>query len=130
LNVTFNDPPTLTELALSGKIVDVVKYEKLDLLHVHYAIPHASAAYMAREILESGQELGLHGYNHISLTEHKTKVNVAVWPSQSAMERSLERARQEWISMFGEHTLPYAYIAPNNIIAPNNLLGSGLSPLL
>ena len=41
------------ELALTGKLVDVVKYEKLDLLHVHYAIPHASAAYMAKQILTS-----------------------------------------------------------------------------
>jgi N-acetyl-alpha-D-glucosaminyl L-malate synthase BshA len=41
------------ELALASKMVDVVKHEKLDLLHVHYAIPHASAAYMAREILKS-----------------------------------------------------------------------------
>lgn len=41
------------ELALTGKLVDVVKYEKLDLLHVHYAIPHASAAYMAKQILAS-----------------------------------------------------------------------------
>ena len=37
------------ELVLSSKLVDVVKYEKLDLLHVHYAIPHASAAYMAKQ---------------------------------------------------------------------------------
>ncbi|MEQ8909366.1 MAG: N-acetyl-alpha-D-glucosaminyl L-malate synthase BshA [Vicingaceae bacterium] len=41
------------ELVLSSKLVDVVKHEKLDLLHVHYAIPHASAAYMAQRILES-----------------------------------------------------------------------------
>ena len=41
------------EINLSSKLVDVVKHEKLDLLHVHYAIPHASAAYMARQILES-----------------------------------------------------------------------------
>jgi N-acetyl-alpha-D-glucosaminyl L-malate synthase BshA len=41
------------ETVLTSKIVDVVKYEKLDLLHVHYAIPHASAAYMAKEILTS-----------------------------------------------------------------------------
>ncbi|MBN8697479.1 MAG: N-acetyl-alpha-D-glucosaminyl L-malate synthase BshA [Bacteroidetes bacterium] len=41
------------ELVLSSKLVDVVKYEKLDLLHVHYAIPHASAAYMAKQILAS-----------------------------------------------------------------------------
>jgi L-malate glycosyltransferase len=41
------------ELALASKMVDVVKNEKLDLLHVHYAIPHASAAYMAKQILKS-----------------------------------------------------------------------------
>jgi L-malate glycosyltransferase len=41
------------ELALSSKIVNVVQYEKLDLLHVHYAIPHASAAYMAKQILRT-----------------------------------------------------------------------------
>ena len=39
------------EVALTNKIVEVVKYEKLDLLHVHYAIPHASAAYLAKQIL-------------------------------------------------------------------------------
>ncbi len=45
----FEYPPY--ELALSSKMVDVALNEKLDLLHVHYAIPHASAAYMARQIL-------------------------------------------------------------------------------
>jgi len=45
----FQYPPY--ELVLSSKMVDVVKYEKLDVLHVHYAIPHASAAYMAKQIL-------------------------------------------------------------------------------
>jgi N-acetyl-alpha-D-glucosaminyl L-malate synthase BshA len=47
----FEYQPYETELA--SKMVDVVKYEKLDLLHVHYAIPHASAAYMAKQILLS-----------------------------------------------------------------------------
>ncbi len=41
------------ETVLASKIVDVVKHTGLDLLHVHYAIPHASAAFMARQILES-----------------------------------------------------------------------------
>lgn len=41
------------ELVLASRIVDVVKHEGLDILHVHYAIPHASAAFMAREILKS-----------------------------------------------------------------------------
>ncbi|MFA0961477.1 N-acetyl-alpha-D-glucosaminyl L-malate synthase BshA [Roseivirga sp. BDSF3-8] len=39
------------ELALASKMVDVVRHENLELLHVHYAIPHASAAYMAKQIL-------------------------------------------------------------------------------
>jgi N-acetyl-alpha-D-glucosaminyl L-malate synthase BshA len=45
----FDYPPY--ELVLASKMVDVVKHEQLDLLHVHYAIPHASAAYMAKKIL-------------------------------------------------------------------------------
>lgn len=40
------------ELALSSKMVDTVLTEQLDLLHVHYAIPHAYAAYMAKQILK------------------------------------------------------------------------------
>lgn len=40
------------ELALSSKLVSIVNQYKLDLLHVHYAIPHAYAAYMAQKILE------------------------------------------------------------------------------
>ena len=45
----FDFPPY--ELALASRLVDVVRFEKLDILHVHYAIPHASAAYMAKQIL-------------------------------------------------------------------------------
>ncbi len=47
----FEFPPY--ETALASKIVDVVIYEKLDLLHVHYAIPHAAVAYMAKQILKT-----------------------------------------------------------------------------
>jgi N-acetyl-alpha-D-glucosaminyl L-malate synthase BshA len=47
----FDYPPY--ETVLASKLVDVVKNEGLDLLHVHYAIPHASAAYMAQRILAS-----------------------------------------------------------------------------
>lgn len=45
----FEYPPYDT--ALASKLVDVVKFEDLDLLHVHYAIPHAAVAYMAKKIL-------------------------------------------------------------------------------
>ena len=47
----FEYPPYDT--ALASKIVDVVKYQNLDILHVHYAIPHAAVAYMAKKILLS-----------------------------------------------------------------------------
>jgi N-acetyl-alpha-D-glucosaminyl L-malate synthase BshA len=46
----FDYPPY--ETALSSTLVDVIKNHHLQLLHVHYAIPHASAAYMAKKILE------------------------------------------------------------------------------
>jgi len=45
----FDYPPY--ETALASTMVDVIINQKIDLLHVHYAIPHASAAYMARQIL-------------------------------------------------------------------------------
>lgn len=45
----FDFPPY--ESALSSTMVDVILNQKLDLLHVHYAIPHASTAYMAQQIV-------------------------------------------------------------------------------
>jgi N-acetyl-alpha-D-glucosaminyl L-malate synthase BshA len=60
--VTFENYPLFKyppyEMALASKIVDAAKFENLDLLHVHYAIPHASSAYMAQQILKSqGKDL-------------------------------------------------------------------------
>lgn len=52
----FDYPPY--ELVLASKMVEVVRQQNLDLLHVHYAIPHASSAYMAKRILaEEGRHL-------------------------------------------------------------------------
>ena len=47
----FDYPPY--EIALASTMVDVIKKYDLDLLHVHYAIPHASAAYMAKQIIKN-----------------------------------------------------------------------------
>lgn len=61
-NITFHEVSVIDyplfdyspyEILLSGKLTDVVKKYRLDLLHVHYAIPHASAAYMAKQVLAS-----------------------------------------------------------------------------
>ncbi len=55
--VQVNDYPLFHykpyELALASKMVHAVMYEGLDILHVHYAIPHASSAYMAKQILRT-----------------------------------------------------------------------------
>ncbi|HEX9740107.1 MAG TPA: N-acetyl-alpha-D-glucosaminyl L-malate synthase BshA [Ignavibacteriaceae bacterium] len=41
----------LYSLALASKMVEVAEYEKLDLFHVHYAIPHATSAFLAKEMM-------------------------------------------------------------------------------
>ena len=65
------------ELALSSKIVEVVEKYKLDVLHVHYAIPHAYAAYMAKQMLiEKGISVKvvttLHGTDITLVGSHPT----------------------------------------------------------
>lgn len=59
------------ETVLTSKLVDVTKYEGLDLIHVHYAIPHASAAYLAKQILKQ------HGINiPVITTLHGTDITL------------------------------------------------------
>ncbi len=57
----FQYPPY--SLALASEMADAVKNHGIELLHVHYAIPHAISAYLAREILGGGPKLivTLHG---------------------------------------------------------------------
>jgi len=78
----FDFPPY--ETALASTMVDVVKNNQVDLLHVHYAIPHASAAYMARQILASeGIEIPfittLHGTDITLVGKDKTYAPVVAF---------------------------------------------------
>jgi L-malate glycosyltransferase len=71
----FDYPPYETTLA--STMVDVVLNNDLDLLHVHYAIPHASAAYMAKQILKKkGKDIPvittLHGTDITLVGKDKT----------------------------------------------------------
>lgn len=74
------------ELALSSKLVDMVKLYDIDLLHVHYAIPHAYAGYMAKQMLkDEGINLPmvttLHGTDITLVGNHpfyKTAVNFSI----------------------------------------------------
>ena len=74
----FDYPPY--ETALASTMVDVIVNNQIDLLHVHYAIPHASAAYMAKKILHSqGKDIPvittLHGTDITLVGRDKT-----FWP--------------------------------------------------
>jgi N-acetyl-alpha-D-glucosaminyl L-malate synthase BshA len=71
----FDYPPY--EIALASTMVDVINHHDLDLLHVHYAIPHASAAYMAKQIVQkSGRKIPfittLHGTDITLVGKDKT----------------------------------------------------------
>jgi N-acetyl-alpha-D-glucosaminyl L-malate synthase BshA len=66
----FEFPPY--ESALASKMVDVARFQHLDLLHVHYAIPHASSAIMAREILRKAYQI----YVPILTTLHGTDITL------------------------------------------------------
>lgn len=78
----FDYPPY--EVALSSTMVDVIMNHKLDLLHVHYAIPHASAAYMAKQIVaKSGVKIPvittLHGTDITLVGKDKTYAPVVTF---------------------------------------------------
>ncbi len=60
----------LYSLALASKMVEVAEYEKLDLLHVHYAIPHASSAYLAKQMLKDKIDL------KVTTTLHGTDITL------------------------------------------------------
>jgi L-malate glycosyltransferase len=60
----------LYTLALASKMVEVAKFEHLDLLHVHYAIPHASSAYLAKQMINGSHKL------KVTTTLHGTDITL------------------------------------------------------
>jgi N-acetyl-alpha-D-glucosaminyl L-malate synthase BshA len=78
----FDYPPY--ETALASTMVDVIRNNNLDLLHVHYAIPHASAAFMAKKILaQEGKKIPvittLHGTDITLVGRDKTYAPVVAF---------------------------------------------------
>ncbi len=91
-------------LALASKLVSVVDYEGIDLLHVHYAVPHATSAWMAREVLGPrapalvttlhGTDITLVGSDesYLPITRHSIAVSDAVTvPSAFLREATWDR---------------------------------------
>ncbi|PNQ72995.1 N-acetyl-alpha-D-glucosaminyl L-malate synthase BshA [Hanstruepera neustonica] len=95
------------ELALSSKLVDMVKLHKIEILHVHYAIPHAYAAYMAKKMLqESGIYIPivttLHGTDITLVGSHpfyKTAVEFSINKSDAVTSVS-ESLKQDTLRLF------------------------------
>ncbi len=101
----FDYPPY--ETALASTMVDVIKNNKLDLLHVHYAIPHASAAYMAKQILKKeGYEIPvittLHGTDITLVGRDKTYAPVVTFSinESDAITAVSENLRMETFKHF------------------------------
>ncbi|MFA5557561.1 MAG: N-acetyl-alpha-D-glucosaminyl L-malate synthase BshA [Flavobacteriaceae bacterium] len=95
------------ELALSSKIVDMVRLYNIELLHVHYAIPHAYAGYMAKKMLEEdGIEIPmittLHGTDITLVGKHpnyKTAVSFSINKSDAVTSVS-ESLKNETYKIF------------------------------
>lgn len=118
------------ELVLSSKLVDVALNEKLDLLHVHYAIPHASAAYMAREILKTK---GV--YVPIITTLHGTDITLVGKDSSfepvitfainqsdavTAVSESLKQDTFDFFKVTNDIRVISNFICPNDYISHGN----------
>ena len=96
------------ELALSSKLVNVVKEHQLELLHVHYAIPHAYAGYMAKKILEEeGIKIPmvttLHGTDITLVGSHpfyKPAVTFSIKKSDAVTSVS-QNLKEETLRLFG-----------------------------
>ncbi|HEV2353565.1 MAG TPA: N-acetyl-alpha-D-glucosaminyl L-malate synthase BshA [Puia sp.] len=101
----FDYPPY--ETALSSTMVDVIVNHQLDLLHVHYAIPHASAAYLAKKIVEAqGRQIPvvttLHGTDITLVGRDKTFAPVVAFSinQSDAITAVSENLRDETYSIF------------------------------
>lgn len=95
------------ETALAGKIVDIVKMANLDVLHVHYAIPHASAALLAKMILaEEGRHIPvittLHGTDITLVGREATYEPVVSWSinNSDAVTAVSESLKQDTLQHF------------------------------
>lgn len=108
------------ETALASKLVDVVKFEKLDLLHVHYAIPHAAVAYMAKKILLSEGKYvpvvtTLHGTDITLVGTNKAFAPVVAFSINksdgvTAVSESLKKQTLEYFNIENEIKVIYNFI--------------------
>lgn len=108
------------ELALSSKMVEIAEKHQLEVLHVHYAIPHAYAAYMAKQMLkEKGMTIKvvttLHGTDITLVGSHptyKTAVEFSINNSDvvTAVSNSLKNDTQRLFNITNDIEVVYNFI--------------------
>ncbi len=117
-NTLYEYPPYDT--ALASKLVDVVNFENIDLLHVHYAIPHAAIAYMAKKILlAQGRYVPvvttLHGTDITLVGTNKAFAPVVAFSINksdgvTAVSKSLERQTRDFFQIDNDIKVIYNFI--------------------
>jgi N-acetyl-alpha-D-glucosaminyl L-malate synthase BshA len=117
----FEYPPY--DSSLASKIVDVVKHEKLDVLHVHYAIPHATVAFLAKEILATkgiflpivttlhGTDITLIGLDQSMASVVEFSINKS--DGVTAVSQSLKKQTLQSFDIKKEINVIYNFIDPN-----------------
>lgn len=134
----FDFPPY--ETALASAMVDVVNNHHIDLLHVHYAIPHASAAYMAKQILKTHHKnipviTTLHGTDITLVGRDKTYSPVVTFSMEesdvlTAVSQNLRSETYKYFNIKKEIEVIYNFVDVarfnkrpvkvfKNLIAPN-----------
>ncbi|NRB63664.1 MAG: N-acetyl-alpha-D-glucosaminyl L-malate synthase BshA [Saprospiraceae bacterium] len=111
---------TTYDSALASKLVDVVKYENLDLLHVHYAIPHAMVSYIAKKVLlTEGRYVPtittLHGTDITLVGQHRAFRPVVEFSMNksdglTAVSKSLRDQTYEYFNVNKEIEVVYNFI--------------------
>lgn len=135
----FDYPPY--EIALASTMVDVIRNHDLDLLHVHYAIPHASAAFMAKQILaKQGRDIPfittLHGTDITLVGRDKTYEPVVTFSINesdaiTAVSANLREETYRWFQINKEIDVIHNFVdvkrfdkkpidAFRKVIAPND----------
>lgn len=113
----FRHPPY--DLALASKLAQVAKHEKLDLLHVHYALPHAVSAFLAKEIVGPHLKIltTLHGTD-ITVLGHdeslKDLIRLAIQKSDAvtAVSGDLINETRSLLNVVSPINLVYNFIDP------------------
>ncbi len=108
----FSNPPTT--LALAAKMAEVAEAHRLDILHVHYALPHATAAYLAQQILKGRHDVRtvttLHGTDITLVGQHPsifdvTRFSISASDTVTTVSAWLEAQTREIFGFGGDITV-------------------------